>query len=106
VSKKLLPKEVIENWPEVFGEIDVKVIPLEYLHTMSILFVDGTQWEFKVSDYIKKSGSSNLETEIQELIATYEDSIDHINLRIDVKKVKSDITKKTKSFLKTTNKKK
>lgn len=106
MNKKSLPKEVIENWPEVFGDIDVKVIPLEYLHTMSILFADGTRWDFKISDYIRRTGVSNLETEIQELITTYEDSIEHIDLRIDVKKVKSDITKKTKSFLKTTTKKK
>lgn len=100
MNKKSLPKDVIDQWPEVFSEVDVKAVPLEYLHSMRIIFIDGKIWDLNIARHAKKHGVENLEEHLQELISNYEDSIEHIDFRLDVERVKRDIIKQTKSFLK------
>ena len=46
---KKLPKEVISHWPEVFKDINIDVVPLEYLHSIRIEFADGKLWEIDVN---------------------------------------------------------
>lgn len=100
MKKKSLPKDVVEQWPEVFSEVDVKAVPLEYLHSMRIIFVDGKVWDLNIASHTRAHGVDNLEEHLEELIETYEDSIEHIDFRLDVDKVKKDVIKKTRSFLK------
>jgi hypothetical protein len=100
VSKKSLPKDVVDQWPEVFSEVDVKAVPLAYLHSMRIIFNDGKVWDINIASHAKKNGVEDLEEHLQELISTYEEAIEHIDFRLDVDRVKKDIIKQTKSFLK------
>lgn len=100
MNKKSLPKDVIDQWPEIFSEVDVKAVPLAYLHSMRIIFIDGKVWDLNIANHAKKHGVEDLEEHLQELISNYEDSIEHIDFRLDVDRVKRDIIKKTKSFLK------
>jgi len=41
IHGKKFPKEVIDHWPEVFGEITLNVIPLKYLDRIQIRFKNG-----------------------------------------------------------------
>jgi hypothetical protein len=100
VNKKPLPKEVVEHWPEVFQDIDVKAIPLEYLESMRIIFSDGNSWFFKIPAKSRKDDIESVQENLEEIIETYRDTIEHIDFRLDIKKVKKDIVKKTNSFLK------
>jgi len=100
VSKKTLPKDVIDSWPEVFSDVEVKAIPLEYLHSIRVIFDNGKVWDLNIATYAKKHGVDNLDAQIQELLSNYDESIEHIDFRLNVNKVKKDITKQTKSFLK------
>ena len=100
MSKKSLPKDVVDQWPEVFSEVDVKAVPLAYLHSMRIIFNDGKVWDINIAAHAKKNGVEDLEEHLQELISTYEEAIEHIDFRLDVDRVKKDIIKQTKSFLK------
>ena len=100
MSKKSLPKDVVDQWPEVFSEVDVKAVPLAYLHSMRIIFNDGKVWDINIASHAKKNGVEDLEEHLQELISTYEESIEHIDFRLDVDRVKKDIIKQTKSFFK------
>jgi hypothetical protein len=107
VKKKSLPPDVVDQWPEVFSDIDVKAIPISYIDSMRIIFDDGKIWDINIANEIKKSGLSDvdIEAEISELVSNYEDTIQHIDFRLDVAKVKKDIIKNTKRFLKKPNKK-
>jgi hypothetical protein len=100
VSKKSLPKDVIDQWPEIFSDVDVKAVPLEYLHSMRIIFADGKVWDLNIAAHAKKNGVTGLDEQLRELFDTYEESIEHIDFRLDVDRVKKDIIKKTKNFLK------
>lgn len=103
--KRRLPKDVVENWPEILGDIDVKAIPLEYVSTLTISFKDGRSWILDIEEDIQGHHVTDIERQIKDLIRNYEDSIENMDLRIDIKKVKKDIIKKTRSFLKSSDKK-
>jgi hypothetical protein len=101
VSKgKSLPPDVVEQWPEVFGEINVEAVPLAYLHSMRIIFRGGKIWDINVAGQAKSRGTDNLEEHLRELLSSYEDEIEHIDFRLDVEKVKKDVIKETTRFLK------
>lgn len=100
-KKSLLPPDVIDQWPEVFSEVDVTAVPLAYLHSLRISFKDGKVWDINIAAHVKKNGNTDLEQHLEDLIESYEDVIEHIDFRLDVEKVKKDIIKKTNKFLKT-----
>lgn len=99
-SGKILPKDVIEHWPEVFGDVELNVLPVRYLHTVLVNFKDGKTWEIKVTAKAKREGWSVFEQNLSELCKTYEDTIDNIDFKLDTERVKKDIERSTQKFLK------
>lgn len=93
-----LPPEVIDHWPEVFEDVNIDVVPLEYLHSIRIQFVDGKIWEIKIDT--NKNRVEDLEKSIDELFEQYQDAIQNVDFRLNTAKVKQDITNRTKKFLK------
>ena len=60
-KKKKLPAAVIDTWPEIFNDLSVDVVPIEYLHSVNVKFSDGKIWEIDVKKSLQKS-NVNLET--------------------------------------------
>ena len=101
---KRRPDDVIRYWPEVFEEIDVHTLPLEYLTSIKVAFRKGNIWEIDCN--AKRSTGANLDDTIAELFNEYGKDIKHVDFRLNTAKVKRDIQKKTKAFLKNPTKKK
>jgi hypothetical protein len=99
VSNKKLPKEVIAHWPEIFKDVEVHAIPLQYLTSITISFNDGRIWEIDLNDE-RNLLEEDLEYSIESLLSEYEDEIENIDFRLDTEKVRVDIEKRTSSFLK------
>jgi hypothetical protein len=97
VSNKKLPKDVIDHWPEVFEDVEVDVVPIEYLHSVRVSFSDGVTWDIDVK---KESSETDIEDALADLMETYSESITHIDFRLDTEKVKRDISKRTHIFMK------
>jgi len=97
VSKKL-PQDVIDLWPEVFKDIELEVIPVEYLHAIHVNFNNNNTWiiEFKDND----PSCETVNETIKDLLNDYSDEIYNIDFKLDTHKVKNDIQKRTKYFLK------
>ena len=100
LRKKLLPKEVIAHWPEVFEEVTLNVLPLHYVHSVVINFKDLKSWEIKLTSQLKKDGWDNFQQTLSELLLSYEDHIYDIDFKLDANHVKRDIEKSTNKFLK------
>ncbi len=94
-----LPKDVVDCWPEVFGEIKLNVLPLRYLHAVLITFKDGKVWEVKITKEDHTKGWSALEDTISQLYKSYESRIDNIDFRLDTQSIKKDIERVTQKFL-------
>lgn len=97
---KVLPKDVIDNWPEVFGDVKLNVLPLGYLHTVLVNFKNGKTWEIKITSQIKKEGWAAFEKNLSELVRDYESEISDVDFKLDTHKVKKDIERSTQKFLK------
>jgi hypothetical protein len=95
-----LPKDVVECWPEVFGEVKLRVLPLRYLHAVLITFKDGKTWEIKVTQVTQRNGWDSFEESLSELFKTYERRIVDVNFKLDTDRIKKDIEKGTQRFLK------
>ena len=95
-----LPKDVIENWPEIFGDVRLNVVPLGYLHTVLVNFKDGKTWEIRITQKAKREGWDVFERNLAELVKSYEDKIDNIDFKLDTHRVKKDIERSTQQFLK------
>ena len=97
---RVLPKEVIACWPEVFGEVKLRVLPLRYLHAVLITFKDGKTWEVKITSETQRKGWDSFEESLSELFKTYERKILDVDFKLDTDRIKKDIEKITQRFLK------
>lgn len=97
---RILPKDVIDHWPEVFGDIKLNVLPISYLNAVLVNFKDGKTWEIRVTPQTRKAGWESFEKSLSELVKNYEDKIDNVDFKLDTEKVKKDIKKSTDKFLK------
>lgn len=95
-----LPREVIDHWPEVFKDIDIEVVPLEYLHSVIVSFTDGKVWEIDIAKSKKQAAPDNVESTLEELFRQYDKVIANVDFRLDTKRLKEDIQARTRSFMK------
>ena len=93
-----LPEDVVQHWPEILKDIDVKVVPLEYLAAIRVSFKDGKVWEVDLKR--KQSTQDSLETIIEDFFEEYGDTNDSVDFRLDTKKVKADMQQRTSTFMK------
>jgi hypothetical protein len=100
LSKNKLPKDVIDHWPEVLDEVDIKVVPYQYLKSIEIRFVNGRTWIMDVDPESIENNEIDVEDVLNDLFIEYEDDIETVNFVLDVKKVKEDIQRRTSYFLK------
>lgn len=97
---KPFPKDVIEHWPEVFGEITLNVVPLKYLDSITVTFKNTKVWEIKISAKQAQDDWDSFEENLKEMLASYESDIANVDFKLDTERVKKDMIKNTNIFLK------
>lgn len=95
-----LPDQVIDHWPEVFKDIDIEVVPLEYLHSVLVSFTDGKVWEIDIAKSRRQTAEQNVESTLEELFRQYDNVIDNVDFRLDTVRLKKDIQDRTRLFMK------
>lgn len=98
MPRNKLSKDVIAHWPEVFKDIEVHTVPLEYLHSITVRFRDGKAWVIELDKKAPKN--PDLEYGLESLFREYDDAIDTIDFRLNTHKVRKDIEGRTKTFMK------
>ena len=93
---KKFPKDVIEHWPEVFGEINLNVVPLRYLDSITVKFKNGKVWEVNLAE----KDWEEFEPSLKDMLSTYESEIDNVDFKLDTERIKKDMIKYTNKFLK------
>lgn len=101
-DKNKLSSDVIKKWPEVLNSIDVKVVPIQYIKAVEVYFEDGNTWVLDIDprSVDEDSAANELEATLEDLMNEYEDAIDGVNFVLDIDKVKRDIQKRTRQFMK------
>lgn len=87
-----------DYWDEILQSIDMDYIPLEYMSSVVVTFRDGKEWEIEV----KKPRDNELDVEkvLDDFFLEYEDKIDTVDFRLDLKSLQNDVAKRTHRFLK------
>ena len=94
-----LPPEVVEHWPEVFEDLEIKAIPIDYLNSINIYFTDGRSWVIDIDEKYT-TGSESVEDALEEFFDQYDDLIESVEFSLNAVKVKRDIQSRTKRFMK------
>jgi hypothetical protein len=89
-----------DEWEEILDEIELTYLPIEYLKNIIVTFDDGTTWDIDIAASQKNQSSESIETSLDELFETYDDTIETVDFRLDLEKVKKDLTKRVRRFLK------
>jgi hypothetical protein len=100
IGGRFLPKDVVDKWPEIFGEVTLKVVPVCYLHTVKVTFKNNQIWEIAINNRIKSGDWDYIELQLKEMVQQYNSEIDSVDFRLDIEKIKKDVLKTTKKFLK------
>lgn len=99
-DKSKLPPQVINTWPEILKDIQVDVVPIEYLNSILIHFSNGKIWEIDIVKTKQNKPDMNLEDTLEEIFESYADSIQNVDFRLDTDRIKKDIKKRTHQFMK------
>lgn len=94
-----LPPEVVRHWPEVFKDVEIQTIPVQYLVSIRVEFEDGKVWEIEI-DKNKLSDEETIEDSLSTFFEEYSESIINIDFRLDTQKVIKDVKERTRRFLK------
>lgn len=99
-TKRPLNKNIVDQWPEIFSEVDISAVPLPYLHSIIVTFKDGKQWNLVLKESDKKSSNGEIPESLYEFFENYEENIEHVDFRLDVEKLKKDVIRSTNKMLK------
>ena len=103
---KKLPRDVIASWPEVFGKVEINAIPTEYLQSILVRFQNGEVWEVDVDPRAPNLEELSVEDILAELLEEYDEHVESVDFRVHTEKVKRDMIKSTRKFMKGKFKKK
>ena len=99
-----LPPEVIDAWPEIFKDIEIKAVPLEYVHSVIVYFEDGQTWEINLNDEKLNVEGMDIADVVEEILEAffeeYDEYITSVDFKLNTQKVVEDIKKRVQSFMK------
>jgi len=98
--RKKFPKDVVDLWPEVFSEIDLNVIPVRYLDTITVEFTNKEVKEIKLAQIHPDADWIEFEKQLKVVLQTYEKEIDNVDFKLDTERLKKDILQQVNNFLK------
>ena len=89
-----------QEWEDILEEIELTYLPIEYLKNIIVTFEDGAVWDINVADSRKSQSVDEIEESLNNLFFDFDDEIETIDFRLDLEKVKKDLSKKVNKFLK------
>lgn len=92
------PKDLIQEWPEVFDDLYMSTMPVEYLHSIRLEFTNGRVWEIDVEDHLDKSHTQTLTDRLISTLHEYREDIKRVDFQVDIDRLKDDIINNTKKL--------
>jgi len=98
---------MIESWPEVFEDVEIKAVPVEYVTSVTVKFNDGTVWEVELdTDKIHENGGNVadvVEETLESFFDEYDEYIEAVDFRLDTDRVIKEIKERVEVFMKKHN---
>jgi hypothetical protein len=93
------PRHLVKEWPEVFEDLYMNTMPVAYLDTIHLEFADGRVWQIDIKDQLKEEKPDTIADRLLETLSEYKDEIKKIDFKVDIERLKKDISDSTKSIL-------
>ena len=94
------PKHLVQEWPEVFEDLYMNTMPVYYLESIRLEFGNGRIWEINIKEQLANSHSDIVANKLVETFAEYKEDIKKIDFKIDIERLKKDITDQSSDFFK------
>ena len=89
-----------DQWAKIFEELDLSTIPIKYISSIRIIFSDKKIWDIDIKKSKEMhSNNDTIESSLLKLFDEHHADIKNIDFRLDTKKIKRDVKKKTNSIL-------
>lgn len=95
----LPPAHLVKEWPEVFDELYMNTMPVNYLKIVHIEFHDGSIWEINVAQQLTHSSPDNVAEKLSRSLSEFRSKIKKLDFKLDINQLKKDITESTESLL-------
>jgi hypothetical protein len=92
------PKNLIQEWPEVFEDLYMNTMPVHYLEMLRIEFDDGRVWEINVQEQLSSTHSDIIADRLVDTFQEYREEIKKIDFKVNVDKLKTDIRNSSKKI--------
>jgi hypothetical protein len=92
------PRHLVKEWPEVFEDLYMNTMPVSYLETVRLDFVDGRIWEIDVKSELEKQTADGIADILIATLQEYKDEIKKIDFKVDVERLKKDIKDSSKNI--------
>jgi len=93
------PKKLVREWPEVFEDMYITNIPLEYLDHVHLEFSNGRIWKIDVREQLAGSTTDDVIIKVRSTISEYYKEIKKIDYKVDIERLKSDIQSSTQRIM-------
>ena len=85
----------MKEWPEVFEDLYMNTMPVAYLDSVRLDFIDGRVWEIDVKNELTKQTADGIADILLNTLQEYKDEIKKIDFKVDVTRLKNDIASET-----------
>ena len=92
------PRHLVKEWPEVFEDLYMNTMPGAYLDLVHLEFKDGRVWEIDVHTELEKQRPEDIADILLNTLQEYKNEITKIDFKVDVERLKKDITDSSKNI--------
>ena len=93
------PRHLIKEWPEVFEGLYMNTMPVGYLDLLRLEFNDGRVWEIDIQDQLNDADAESVADKMLLIFQEYRNDIIKIDFKMNIEKLKIDISNSTKDLL-------
>lgn len=93
------PRHLVKEWPEVFEDLYMNTMPVAYLEMIHLEFANGRVWQIDIQTQLKESDADSIADKLIETLTEYKEEIIKIDFKVDINRLKRDISDSTKTIL-------
>lgn len=92
------PRHLVKEWPEVFEDLYMNTMPIAYLEMVHLEFANGRVWQIDIRTQLAGEAAELVADKLLDTLQEYKEEITKIDFKIDVARLKKDISKSTSSL--------
>lgn len=93
-----MPSSLVNEWPEIFEDLNTSTLPIEYLDMIHIEFTNGRVWEFNIREGCSNYSTTVIVESLLDILSDYHSEIKQIDFKVNVAKLKADIQESSKKM--------